>query len=193
MIKVFFGGSRRLGRLNQQIKKRASSLIEEGFLVLVGDANGADKAIQGFFADRAYPNVIVFHSGASCRNNLGRWNTRSVAVERKVRDFNYYAAKDLAMSQEADFGFMVWDGESAGTINNVLNLLERGKKVVVYISPRKEFLTLRTMADAAKLVDYVDSITTAALNKKIGFRRRVCSSRGAQQQINFCTNPQGLT
>jgi hypothetical protein len=193
MIKVFFGGSRRLGRLNQQVKNRASGLIEEGFLVLVGDANGADKAIQQFLADRAYPHVIVFHTGASCRNNLGRWSTRPIAVERKERDFSYYAAKDLAMSQEADYGFMIWDGESAGTVNNVLNLLERGKKVVVYISPRKEFLTLRTTADAAKLVDYVDSITTAALNKKIGFSRRVCSARGAQQQINFCSTQPGLT
>lgn len=179
MTKVFFGGSRRLGRLNQQVKERASNLIDEGLLVLVGDANGGDKAIQKFFAERAYPNVIVFHTGASCRNNLGKWKTHSVAVERTERDFNYYAAKDLAMSQEADYGFMIWDGESPGTINNVLNLLERGKKVVVYVSPRKEFLNLKTAADASRLVDYVDPVTAAALDRKIEFRRRVSSTQGA--------------
>lgn len=179
MTKVFFGGSRRLARLNQQVKERASNLIDEGFLVLIGDANGADKAIQKFFAERAYPNVIVFHTGTSCRSNLGKWRTHSVAVERTERGFAYYAAKDLAMSQEADYGFMIWDGESAGTINNVLNLLERGKKVLVYVSPRKEFLTLRTAMDAARLVDYVDPMTAAALDKKIEFRRRVSSTQGA--------------
>jgi len=179
MTKVFVGGSRRLGRLNQQVKERASNLIDEGFMVLVGDANGADKAIQKFFAERAYPNVIVFHAGTSCRNNLGHWKTRSVKVERAERDFSFYAAKDLAMSQEADYGFMIWDGESAGTINNVLKLLERGKKVVVYVSPQKEFLNLKAAADAARLADYVDPMTAAALDKKIDFRRRVSAAQSA--------------
>jgi hypothetical protein len=39
------------------------------------------------------------------------------------------------MSDEADYGFMIWDGEGQGKVNNVLNLLERGKRVVVYLSP----------------------------------------------------------
>ena len=30
---------------------------------------------------------------------------------------------------------MLWDGLSKGTLNNVLNLLDRGKKVVVYFNP----------------------------------------------------------
>ena len=77
------------------------------------------------------------------------------------------------MSQEADYGFMVWDGESAGTVNNVLSLLERGKKVVVYVSPQRTFLTLKSAADAARLVDYVDPMALAALDKKVEFRRRV--------------------
>jgi hypothetical protein len=179
MTKVFVGGSRRLGNLNQQIEERASNLIAEGFVVLVGDANGADKALQRFFAERAYENVIVFHSGASCRNNLGRWKTHSVPVDRAARDFVYYAAKDLAMSEEADYGFMIWDGESAGTINNVLNLLERRRKVVVYVSPRREFLTLTSASDAAKLASYVDPVVVATLDKKIEFRRRLSSSRVA--------------
>jgi hypothetical protein len=179
MTKVFFGGSRSLSRLNQHIKKRASNVIDEGFVVLVGDANGADKAIQKFFADRAYPHVIVFHTGTACRNNLGNWSTRSVAVKGTLRDFNYYAAKDLAMSREANYGFMIWDGESAGTINNVLNLVEHGKKVVIHIAPRKEFLTLRTIADAARLVDYVDPARASALDKKVEFHRRISSTRVA--------------
>ncbi|MGH8467853.1 MAG: hypothetical protein ACREX3_01675 [Gammaproteobacteria bacterium] len=49
MKKVFFGGSRRLGRLNPQVKSRAENMIAEGLQILVGDANGVDKAIQGFF------------------------------------------------------------------------------------------------------------------------------------------------
>ncbi len=179
MKKIFFGGSRRLGRLSQQIRERASNMIDEELVVLVGDANGADKAIQKFFAERAYSNVIVFFAGSLCRNNLGNWRTHPVPVQRTERDFQYYAAKDLAMSEEADYGFMIWDGESAGTVNNILNLLERGKKVVVYLSPQKEFLTFKTPTDAGELLSRVDPTTARTLDKKIGFFQRVASQQQA--------------
>ena len=40
----------------------------------------------------------------------------------------YYRAKDLAMVEDADCGFMIWNGESKGTLNNILNLLYMDKK-----------------------------------------------------------------
>lgn len=179
MKKVFFGGSRRLGRLNQQVKQRAAKIIAEGLQVLVGDANGADKAIQKFFAEKDYPNVVVFFAGAVCRNNLGKWATHPVRVDRSERDFRFYAAKDLAMSEEADYGLMMWDGESQGTVNNILNLLERAKKVVVYFSPQKEFLTFNTPADADQLVQHLEPNVADALDKKISLRRRIAASQQA--------------
>ena len=179
MKKVFFGGSRRLGRLSPQVKERASSMIAEGLVVLVGDANGADKAIQQFFAEHTYKNVIVFYAGNLCRNNVGNWSTHPVPVERTERDFQYYAAKDLAMAEEADYGLMIWDGESAGTVNNVLNLLERGKKVVVYLSPQKQFVTFKTPTDAGELLKHVDPSIAGTFDKKIGFYRRVASPQHA--------------
>ena len=36
------------------------------------------------------------------------------------------------MSEEASFGLMIWDGESAGTLMNVLRLIKRNKNVVVF-------------------------------------------------------------
>ena len=46
-------------------------MIEKGFQILVGDANGADKAIQRYFADRSYPNVLVPCSGTTTGTNVG--------------------------------------------------------------------------------------------------------------------------
>lgn len=178
MTKVFFGGSRRLGRLNEQVRKRAEKMMSEGLRVLVGDANGADKAIQKFFADRQYSNVRVFFSGDSCRNNLGDWETQAVKVDRTKRDFKFYTAKDLAMCEAADYGFMMWDGESQGTVNNILNLLERGKKVVVYHSPAREFLTFRSPADAEELLNRIAPDRAIELDKKVGLRRRIAASQG---------------
>jgi hypothetical protein len=34
-------------------------MIEMGFHILVGDANGADKAVQRYLADKSSPNVLV--------------------------------------------------------------------------------------------------------------------------------------
>ncbi len=83
------------------------------------------------------------------------------------------------MSDEADYGFMIWDGESQGTVNNVLNLLERGKKVVVYLSPNKEFITLSIPADATELLKRIDRGLADVLDKKVGLRRRIAASQQA--------------
>jgi hypothetical protein len=50
------------------------------------------------------------------------------------------------------FSFMLWDGLSKGTLNNILNLLERGKKVVVWFSPDRDCRTLRKTPDLLPLL-----------------------------------------
>jgi len=40
------------------------------------------------------------------------------------------------------------------TLNNILNLLERSKKVVVYFSPARECRTLRRIADVIPLLEH---------------------------------------
>jgi hypothetical protein len=51
-------------------------------------------------------------------------------------------AKDAKMAEDSDYGFMLWDGKSSGTLNNVLNLLSRQKRTLLYFSPTKEFVTI---------------------------------------------------
>ena len=48
------------------------------------------------------------------------------------------------MAAEATVGLMLWDGESHGTLMNVVRLSTAGKPVVVYVQPRKSFLEIRT-------------------------------------------------
>lgn len=152
MTKVFIGGSRRVSRLNADVRHRIDRIIEQGFPVLVGDANGADKAVQKYLHSRGYGAVEVFCSGGECRNNLGKWPVRAVATNQARRDFDYYAVKDEQMAQEASVGFMIWDGKSAGTLANAARLLRQDKKVVVYTTLAKRFLTLKAEADLQGLV-----------------------------------------
>jgi len=146
--KVFIGGSRSLSRLSREVLARLDRIIERGFLVMVGDANGIDKAVQGYLASKNYDQVIVFCMAGACRNNLGHWPTHEVDGDAHGRrDASYYGRKDRAMGAEADYGFMLWDGRSPGTLANIEDLLRRGKPVVAYIAPRKSFVRLRESVD----------------------------------------------
>lgn len=152
MTKVFVGGSRRVARLNKQVKERLDSIIDKRFLVLVGDANGADRAVQQHLCDRGYRNVEVFCVDGACRNNLGDWRLRSVTPTETRKSLDYYASKDREMASQADVGFMVWDAKSAGTLLNALRLVTKQKKTVVFDVPAKQFITVRNHADFEALL-----------------------------------------
>ncbi len=148
MTKVFIGGSRRVTRLNSQVRRRLDEIIRKQLPVLIGDANGADKAVQQYLHSRSYHRVEVFCTDGHCRNNVGHWKVTAVPAPRgNHRDFEYYAVKDRRMAEEGSIGFMLWDGKSRGTLANVLRLIEQGKKVVVYMVHRKDFRTLRNIGD----------------------------------------------
>jgi hypothetical protein len=51
------------------------------------------------------------------------------------------------MAKDATCGFMLWDGESKGTLANVVNLLSAHKKVLLYLAPKKLFFKLRVFED----------------------------------------------
>lgn len=149
---VFIAGSRQISRLPAEVKQRVDTMVEKGFQLLIGDANGADKAIQRYLAEKAYRNVLVHCMENRCRNNVGNWPTRQIAAPPGVRGFDYYSLKDLAMARLADYGLMLWDGKSRGTINNVLNLSKRNKTVVVYVASSKKFQTVRALEDLKDLL-----------------------------------------
>jgi len=142
MTKVFLGGSRHVSRLVPIVRSRLDRIIEKNLPVVVGDANGADKALQQHLDSMQYRNVEIFCSGDVCRNNVGNWQTRQIAAGARSRGFEFFAAKDREMARQASVGLMVWDGRSSGTILNVLRLLRQGKKVAVYSVPEKRFSDL---------------------------------------------------
>ena len=177
MSKVFFGGSRKLGRLNPAIRTRLRNLITNGHTVLIGDANGVDKAVQSFFAEEGYKNVIVYCMDGDCRNNIGNWSTKAIDSGGKRKDFAYFAKKDTQMSLDADYGFMIWDGQSKGTLNNILNLLDNGKSVLVYRSPYREFIQVKSTDDLLSLIEDCPPEVVEYLNKKIKLEKRVVATK----------------
>lgn len=179
MSTVFFGGSRKLPHLNSEIRARLRNLISGHHRILVGDANGADKAIQSFFSDEGYRNVTVYCMDKHCRNNLGRWPTKSIDSDGRKKDYSYFALKDAEMSKEADYGFMLWDGKSKGTLNNILNLLQQDKPALVYFSKSKSFVPIKTNEDLHRLVAQCDESSKRNFEKKIKLSERLKSQQGS--------------
>jgi hypothetical protein len=154
---IFVAGSRQISRLPAEVRSRLDTMIEKGFQILVGDANGADKAVQRYLAEKSYPNVLVHCMKDHCRNNVGNWPTREVAAPRGAKGFDYYSLKDRAMAETADYGLMLWDGKSKGTVNNVVNLSRDQKPVVVYVAPTRQFRTIKSFDDLKDLLAQGDS------------------------------------
>lgn len=167
MTTVFLSGSRRLSRTNELIQEWIKNIVDQGYRIIVGDANGADKALQKFLAEIHYPQVVVFCSGQNCRNNIGHWETRQITVDTHLKGREFYTQKDKAMAAEADYGFVLWDGKSAGSISNVFELLKRNKKAVVYFAPEKRFFTVSSLNDANMLLGKCDIEAFDSIKKKI--------------------------
>lgn len=151
MKAVFIGGSRRLSRLNEQIRDKLAEITSRGMQVLIGDANGADRAVQVQLAKWGYQNVTVFFVGTKPRNNAGAWTPVRVPTPGKARGFDFYAVKDIEMAHKADCGLMIWDGESRGTLSNVVNLTKEQKPVAVYVSSQRRFKNVLSMSDLESL------------------------------------------
>ncbi len=146
MNRIFIGGSRQVSRLPPEVKKRLDNVIASGHQVIIGDANGADKAVQRHFLGRHYDKVTVFCTGATPRNNLGAWHTRHVDARKGAKGFEFYAAKDREMAREADFGLMIWDGRSPGTVLNAMRLAVAGKIAVLFNVPENNVINIKTLS-----------------------------------------------
>ncbi|HSG40490.1 MAG TPA: putative addiction module antidote protein, partial [Thermoanaerobaculia bacterium] len=147
MEAVFLGGSRRIARLNDNIRSKLDELIGRGLWIFVGDANGADRAMQQHLADRRYERVVVYAVAGSLRNNVGDWKVCLVDPPKGARGFELYSAKDKQMASDASYGLMLWDGKSRGTLENVHNLLAQGKPVAVHLGPSRRFVGLKSTED----------------------------------------------
>src|SRR3989304_5887876 len=126
MTKVFIGGSRRVSTLNKHDEQRVDNIIEKGFTVVVGDANGVHTAVQQYLASKHHEKVVVFCMAGQCRNNLGKWPTRNITAAPSACGFAYFSTKDRVMVEEADYGLMLWDGKSRGALTNIVDLVRQG-------------------------------------------------------------------
>lgn len=128
--------------------------------------------MQSRLHELGYGSVVVYCVNAP-RNNVGSWPVRSLEVKKKKIGRQDFMKKDLLMAQDADYGFMIWDAKSSGTLNNVVNLLSMRKAALVYSQASRSFLTIQSDRDLDRLLAHVE---TADL-RKIESRTRLSERR----------------
>lgn len=151
-MKVFIAGPRIIRSLDENILKKLNSICNKNYEILVGDANGIDSSVQQHLTSLKYSNVKVYSSNGIVRNNYGNWQVKSITVDNNIKGFDFYAQKDLEMVKDADMGFMIWNGESKGTFNDIVNLLKINKNVVMYFIPNKKFYFFENMDEFEKFL-----------------------------------------
>lgn len=173
MKKVFIAGSIKIKRLDQSFVERIRNIVSDEFEIVVGDANGADTSVQNELLKQSAERVTVYCSGNSPRNNVGGWKVKSVHSLAEPGTRAFFTAKDKVMAQDADYGLMLWDSASAGTLSNVLELVKGGKKCVVFVNKNKTFLNVKEPEDLNELVGVMSDGARREAEKKIGLSRKI--------------------
>jgi hypothetical protein len=110
-----------------------------------------------------YNNVRIYAANGKARNNVGHWDVENVHVETNKKGFDFHTVKDKEMAKAADCGFMIWNGKSKGTLNNLVNLVSFNKKALVYFIPDKQFYIIKSVDDIKSLV--LNDVTKVQLDQ----------------------------
>ena len=128
---IFLGGSKIINRLEDEIKEDLIDFMNCGHYIIIGDCMGADFQMQKLLAENGYPNITIYYSGDRPRFNLGNWKTKHVSSNKYLSDYERQKLKDNQMAIDSDFGYMLLQGQTKGTMANVHKLLEQIKPCYV--------------------------------------------------------------
>ena len=152
-MKVFVGGSISINDFGLEASILLEDFMSEYMDVLVGDANGVDADVQEYLMSSYYGLVTVYACNGKARNNIGSWEVKTINVPAGLHGRKYYEQKDIAMTNDCDFGLMIWDGKSKGTLNNIKRLIDAGKQCYVCLPHLKERHSLRWNSDLQNLIN----------------------------------------
>ena len=87
------------------------------------------------------------------------------------------------MAEVADFGLMIWDAKSTGTLSNVIELLVRKKISVVFVNKLKIFKKIATIEELEELLSYMSEHAKQKADEKIKLSDRINSLKHEQAQL----------
>jgi hypothetical protein len=185
MVTIFTAGSMNIKRLDPAFVERLAKIVSSNLNVVVGDADGADTSIQQVLHELNASSVAVYCSGPTPRNNVGDWPVHPIfsAAEKGTRA--YFTAKDLEMANVADYGLMMWDANSTGTLSNVIELVRRRKTCVVFVNKHKKFVTVSDAKGLHQLVELMSDKARVKAESKIKLQSKIQSIASEQFSLTL--------
>lgn len=183
MTTVFIAGSISISRLHEKVQERINRIVSSNFKVVVGDADGADASIQECLRTYNASKVTVYCTGEAPRNNIASWPVHHVQSKARAGTRAFFTAKDLEMAKNSDYGLMVWDCKSTGTLSNVIELLKEKKKSVVFVNKNKEFVTISDKSGLDHLLTFMSAHARAKAEGKINLSEKISSL--SQEQLSL--------
>src|ERR1044071_9352646 len=99
MTTVFIAGSISIKTIQKPVVDRIQKIVSSQFDIVVGDADGADRAIQKTLVDLDCERATVYCAGKTPRNNVGGWVVHAVATKYEPGSRDFYTAKDKKMAE----------------------------------------------------------------------------------------------
>ena len=164
---IYLAGSRvgvSSGRLPNAVRDRVGTIVRRGMRVVIGDANGADRALQMLLRELGHKDVSVIVGGSGRVRNLADpdWPVERIGASSPLTGRALMTLKDETMGERATHGLMVWsdvyanrfgrESVSSGTLRNVWQLLSAGKPVALFYVPAGSFFDLKSLDDYENLV-----------------------------------------
>jgi hypothetical protein len=184
-MKIVLGGSRFLEKIPQNLIDLLQEWNESGFEFLVGDAPGADSAFQKSLKNIGSKSVTVYSSAGYVRNNHGNWISKEIESGLQSKSNAIHAFKDRYMTSIADTGLMLWDCESAGTLSNVIDLVESGKSCRIWVATDAELYNFDNKPSLEKWLKQYPGVTAEAFKRLSTFRRREAKRNKSGQPALF--------
>lgn len=184
-MKIVLGGSRFLDKIPQNLVELLRDWNDSGFNFLVGDAPGADSAFQRELKKMGSSRVTVYSSAGYIRNNFGNWETKEIESGLISKSSAVHAFKDRVMTSISDQGLMLWDCSSAGTLSNVIDLVELGKSCRIWVAPDAELYNFDNQGSLDNWLKLYPQVSDEARRRLKTYRRRESKRSKNEQPLLF--------
>jgi len=188
MTTVFIAGSISINRLHKKVQERIGKIVSSDLDVVVGDADGADTSIQKCLRDFQAEKVTVYCTGDLPRNNVADWPVHNVYSTAKAGSRAYFTAKDLEMARKSNYGLMIWDCKSTGTLSNVIELLRENKKSVVFVNKNNDFVNVSDKAGLDRLLALMSNHARAKAEEKMNLSSVIANISPEQLTLGIVSN-----
>ncbi len=140
--KVFISGSISIKTIPNSVKSSLNNIIKKNMQILIGDAAGIDTLVQKHCMAKKYYNVIVYSIKQYPRFKASEnFDLKLINVPNEIKkERERQQQKDIAMTKDSDYSFIIWDCKSKGSYANIIRAIEYEKEIKLYVTNRNKFI-----------------------------------------------------